>query len=100
MSMAGAEAGRVLLNQSDDGGDRTDRANIDALISDDRVKARLRRSTSQLVRRHRLAVENVADTWSPLLLCRANISTNGGRLVTRTTDKAGTIVESPKPEIR
>jgi hypothetical protein len=62
VSMAGAEAERVLLNQGYNNGDRTDRANIDALISEDRLKARLRRMTCQLVRRHYLAIEHVAET--------------------------------------
>jgi hypothetical protein len=62
VSMAGAEAERVLLNQSDNGSDRTDRANIDSLIRDDRLKGRLRKMTWQLVRRHYLAIEHVAET--------------------------------------
>jgi hypothetical protein len=62
VSMAGAEAEHVLLNRGDNNGDRTDRVNIDALISDDRLKARLRRMTCQLVRRHYLAIEHVAET--------------------------------------
>jgi hypothetical protein len=61
VSMAGTQAELEIQGKSC-GGDRSDRANIDSLTSDDKVKARLRLMTRMLVRRHRLAIEHVAET--------------------------------------
>jgi hypothetical protein len=69
-SMAGAIAEQDLLKRNCNNGDATDNANIAKLISDERLKARLRSFTRQLVRRHALPMIYLAS----VLLKVKNIS--------------------------